>query len=122
MRIIRSAALALPFLFASPQLAQAAPQVLYTDIISGPNSGGEGNLGAYLSIFGKGFGSGSLGSGVKVYLNDVEVSRYILLSTSKGRSDIQQISVQIGAVGNPAAGTPVPIKVVVRPSWSTRVG
>ena len=42
-----------------------APLVLYTDIASGPNSGGENNAGAYLSIFGKNFGAGGLGQGVQ---------------------------------------------------------
>ena len=38
------------------------PVVLYTDIASGPNSGGENNHGAYLSIFGNNFVNGCLGT------------------------------------------------------------
>ena len=97
--------------------ASGAPKVLYTDITSGPNVGGENNKGIYLSIFGKNFGSSGLGSTVKVFLNDVEVDNYRYLGASKGRSDIQQITVQIGAVGIATNGTttsaPLPIKVVV---------
>lgn len=77
----------------------AAPKVLYTDIVAGPNSGGENNNGAYLSIFGKNFG-GNL-SAVKVYIGGGEVARYIYLGPSLGRPDVQQISVQLG----PAAAT-----------------
>lgn len=91
----------------------AAPEIIYTDIVSGPNSGGENNQGAYLSIFGKNFGSSGLGSTVRVYINNMEVSRYRSLGASKGRTDIQQITVQVGALGNPAPGVPLPIKVIV---------
>ncbi len=90
-----------------------APQVYYTDIVSGPNNGGENNKGIYLSIFGKNFGSSGLGTSARVYINDVEVDNYRYLGASKGRTDIQQITVQIGAVGNPTPGLALPIKVVV---------
>jgi hypothetical protein len=93
--------------------ATDAPQVYYTDIVSGPNSGGENNKGIYLSIFGKNFGSSGLGSTVRVYINNVEVDNYRYLGASKGRSDIQQITVQVGALGNPTPGVALPIKVVV---------
>jgi len=73
----------------------AAPKVLYTDIIAGPNSGGEGNNGAYLSIFGKNFGNNI--SNVHVYVGGGEVARYIYLGSSLGRPDVQQISVQLGS-------------------------
>jgi hypothetical protein len=89
------------------------PQVLYTDIVSGPNSGGENNKGAYLSVFGKNFGSTGLGTTVKVYINDVEVDNYRYLGASKGRPDIQQITVQVGALKNPKPGDLLAIKVIV---------
>jgi Divergent InlB B-repeat domain len=87
------------------------PLVLYTDIASGPNTGGENNKGIYLSIFGKNFGAHS--ASVKVYINGVEVDNYRYFGPSKGRTDIQQVTVQVGALGNPVVGTPLPIKVVV---------
>jgi hypothetical protein len=90
-----------------------APLVLYTDLISGPISGGENDKGVYLSIFGKNFGSSGLGSTVKVYIGGAEAGNYRYLGSSKGRSDIQQITVQVGALGNPAPGTALPIQVVV---------
>lgn len=96
------------------------PLVIYTDIVSGPNSGGENNKGAYLSIFGKNFGAQGLGSTVKVYINNVEVDNYRYLGASKGRTDIQQITVQVGALGNPKLGVPLAIKVVVNGIASNR--
>lgn len=79
---------------AFPLAALAAPAVLYTDIDSGPNTGGENNNGAYLSIFGKGFGTNL--SQVKVYVGNGEVARYMYLGTSLGRPDVQELSVQLG--------------------------
>ncbi len=90
-----------------------APHVSYTDIVSGPNNGGENGKGIYLSIFGTDFGSAGLGTSVKVFINNVEVDNYRYLGVSKGRQDIQQITVQVGALGNPTPGTALPIKVVV---------
>jgi hypothetical protein len=89
-----------------PVVAEAAPRIFYTDIDSGPNTGGENDNGAYLSIFGKGFGA-DLGQ-VKVYVGDGEVARYMYLGPSLGRPDVQQLSVQLGK-----AASSGPIKVVV---------
>ncbi len=97
------------------------PVALYTDITSGPNTGGENGNGIYLTVFGKNFGAGALGSAVKVYINDVEVAHYFgsAPKASRGRTDIQQIAVQIGALGRVAAvagnapSAPLPIKVIV---------
>lgn len=74
--------------------AASAPVVVYTDIVAGPNVNGENNKGAYLSVFGRNFGSDI--SKVKVYVGSGEVARYIYLGASLGRPDIQQISVQLG--------------------------
>lgn len=89
-----------------PLAVLAAPTVLYTDIESGPNTGGENNNGAYLSIFGNGFGTTL--SQVKVYVGNGEVTRYMYLGSSHGRPDVQQLSVQLGP--NTSTGA---IKVVV---------
>jgi hypothetical protein len=70
------------------------PVVLYTDIIAGPNTGGENNEGAYLSIFGVNFGSNL--SNVSVTVGGGTVARVIYLGPSNGRPDVQQISVQLG--------------------------
>lgn len=93
-------------LVAFPTMAVAAPTILYTDITSGPNTGGENNNGAYLSLFGKEFGSDI--NSVQVYVGSGQVARKIYLGTSLGRPDIQELAVQLGS-----ATTSGPIKVVV---------
>ncbi len=97
-------ALALIILLVS--FASAQPIILYTDITSGPSTGGEDDNGAIVSIFGKGFKDNI--SAIKVYIGDGEVARNVYLGKSLGRPDIQQLAVQIG----PAA-TSGKIRVVV---------
>ena len=87
------------------------PRVIFTDVVSGPNSGGESNDGAYLSIFGQNFGTTGLGTNVTVTIGGVEVARYLTLGASMARPDIQQLTVQVGALGSPTPGTPLPIEV-----------
>ena len=74
----------------------AAPRVYYTDILSGPNIGGENDHGTYLSIFGVGFGESRGDS--KVYINGVEVADYKYWGESQyGQQGIQQITIQPGS-------------------------
>ncbi len=87
--------------------------MVYTDIDSGPNSGGENNNGAYLSIFGQNFGTSGLGTHVKVTIGGVEVASYLTIGASLGRADFQQITVQVGALGSPTPGQALPIQVMV---------
>ncbi len=87
--------------------------MIYTDIVSGPNSGGENGKGIYLSVFGRNFGNSGLGSKVRMYINDVEVDNYRYLGPSRGRPEIQQITAQIGALGHPRPGVALPVKVTV---------
>jgi len=92
---------------------RAAPVVLYTDIVSGPTTGGEGGKGAYLSLFGRNFGTGGLGTRIKVYVGTAEVDNYRYLGPSRGRDDVQQVTVQLGALGGQAAGVALPVTLVV---------
>jgi hypothetical protein len=46
--------------------AQPAPHIFYSDLDSGPNSGGQDNKGAFVTIYGKGFGSGRGSSTVSI--------------------------------------------------------
>ncbi|MFC1610666.1 MopE-related protein [Myxococcota bacterium] len=94
-----------------PAAAAANPVILYTDILSGPSTGGEGNHGAYLSIFGKGFGATRGSSSVTI--GGVEVADYVqwgALSRVHDSHGVLQISVRIGAA---IAGTRQPIVVTV---------
>lgn len=96
--------------------AAPAPIVFYTDALSGPINGGEDNLGAYLSIFGKNFGSpGGLGTTTKVYIGAAEVANYRYLGPSAvgTKLGIQQITVQVGPLGNPVLGQALPVRVEV---------
>ncbi|MDH5648408.1 MAG: right-handed parallel beta-helix repeat-containing protein [Gammaproteobacteria bacterium] len=77
-----------------PAFSGKQPVILYTDIVSGPVTGGENGAGTYLSLFGTGFGD-SLDD-VKVLINGREAASYKYLGSSKGRPDIQQLSVQPG--------------------------
>ena len=79
----------------NPVTVAGAPVILYTDIVAGPNTGGENNNGTYLSIFGVNFGSNL--SNVSVTVGGGAVAKVIYLGASNGRPDIQQISVQLGA-------------------------
>jgi hypothetical protein len=67
------------------------PLILYTDIVSGPNSGGEGSNGIYLTIFGAHFGAARGTS--KVTINGQAVAQYPLWSDTK-------IGVQVGHVSS----------------------
>ncbi len=102
----------------APTQSQTQPLILYTDIVAGPNSGGENNNGAYLSLFGLNFGNPQdLGMNTKVYINNVEVADYKYLGDAYTQflgpaKPIQMISVQIGALGNPATGVALPVKLV----------
>ena len=98
---------------ASASMAAPVPVVLYTDIASGPNTGGENGDGAYLSVFGKHFGSGGLGSSTKVTVGGVEVAAYRSLGSAKGRADIQQLTVQVGALSGVPLGSAAPVRVIV---------
>lgn len=76
----------------------AAPVIFYTDIVSGPNTGGENNNGTYLSIFGKGFGT-SRGTST-VTINGIEVAAYKQWGAPSKVYDshgIQVITVQPGS-------------------------
>jgi len=99
----------------APAPVTGAPIVTFTDAVSGPVTGGENNLGGYLSIFGLNFGSASgLGTTTKVYIGGVEVANYRYLGTAKvgGKLGLQQIAVQVGNLNLPL-GTAEPVKVVV---------
>jgi hypothetical protein len=92
---------------------RGAPVVLYTDIVSGPNDGGENGKGAYLSLFGRNFGNGSASTSVQVKIGGHDIDNVRFVGASHGRSDIQQITVQVGPLGSPPLGTPLPIQVLI---------
>lgn len=93
-----------------------APIVVYTDALTGPTSGGENNQGAYLSIFGKNFGApADLGARTKALIGNKEVANYRYLGPAKvaGKLGLQQLTVQVGALGGVGVGAHLPVQVVV---------
>ena len=66
------------------------PLILYTDIISGPNSGGEGDNGIYLTIFGTHFGA-TRGTS-KVTINGHAL--YELVNQTKFQNSLLEIAAQ----------------------------
>ena len=112
--VLRS--LAATIVMVSTAMAAVAPRVVFTDVPSGPVSGGEGNQGAYLSIFGRNFGSpDGLGTRTKVTIGGVEVANYRSLGPSQvaDRLGLQQLTVQVGALTGKAAGQAWPVRVLV---------
>lgn len=92
--------------------AWAAPRIFYTDVVSGPNTGGEGNNGTYLSIFGKRFGTTRGTSTVRI--GGVEVATYKCWnctdSYTQPKTGIQKITVQLGS-GIPSGTQPIVVTV-----------
>ncbi len=86
-----------------------APHLLYTDVVSGPTSGGEDNAGAYLALFGRHFGD-DLGA-IDVFIGGVSVAKKLSLGASKGRADVQQLTVQVGALGGATGSLPIELRV-----------
>jgi hypothetical protein len=99
--------------------------LLYTDIVAGPTTGGEGNNGAYLSIYGLNLASkfSDLGSTTRVYVCGTEVANYRVLTgavnsgtTGPGNGvyntfGIERLTVQVGALGTPTAGVACAIDI-----------
>ncbi len=93
--------------------APEAPQLLYLDLIAAPTTGGENDAGAYVSLFGRNFGSDL--SRVHVFFGTHEAAIYRHLGPSKGREDVQQVTVQIGRI-DPGEK---PVRIVVDGRSST---
>jgi hypothetical protein len=118
-----------------PTASPGAPFLINTDVVSGSLTGGESNLGGYLSLFGTGFGYASTGataqaalgsaSGARVWLRRStanggdnvwrEVANYRALIPSRvyPRLGVEQIIVQLGGLGGQAAGAVLDVKVTV---------
>lgn len=91
-----------------------APHMLYTDVVSGPTRGGEGDQGAYLSIFGRHFGTDL--SAIEVRIGGHRVAKLLSLGPSKGRADVQQLTVQVGSLEGATGTLPIEVQVSAQPS------
>lgn len=105
------------FTFAvTPMVPGTAPILICSDVVAGPISGGENNLGQYLTLWGFRMGvSGDLGGSTKLYIGAHEVANYRELVTDVLDArfpGMQRLTVQVGAIGNPPLGVPLPITLV----------
>lgn len=104
-----------------------APRILYTDITSGPVSGGENNKGSYLSIYGifPSLTFSDLGVTSFVTVGGVNVDNYRCLAKASGSGSggigrgvfeswgIKRITVQVGALAGLTLGTAYPISISI---------
>ncbi len=60
----------------------ADPVLFFTDLTSGPNTGGQDNLGSFISIYGEGFGAQRGNSTVRI--GAAEVARYVTWGQDNG--------------------------------------
>lgn len=102
-----------------------APVILFTDFVSGPTTGGDGNNGAFLSIYGFNFGNFSdWGVTSHVTIGGVEVANYRCLVPMCGSGSgigrgvfdtwgAKCLTVQVGALGSPTAGVPLKIDMTI---------
>ncbi len=58
------------------------PRIFFTDLESGPNTGGQDNLGAFITIWGEGFGA-TRGNSI-VTIGGVEVAKYVTWGQDNG--------------------------------------
>ena len=97
-----------------PQVAPRAaassplrPHIFFTDVETGPTTGGPGNLGIPISIFGKGFGAARGNS--RVTIGGTAVASYLVWGAANAHNkDLDMIVVQPGAL---RSGGPIEIIV-----------
>lgn len=99
-----------------PSGFQTSPTLLYTDIVSGPTTGGEGNKGSYISLFGYSFGrQADLGtpSGARVFIGGVEVANYRYMGVSRVYDVLQVVKIicQVGSLGGQTGALDVKVTV-----------
>jgi hypothetical protein len=102
------------------------PIIAYTDFVAGPTTGGENNKGCYLSVYGWNLGKFSdWGVNNHLLIGGVEVDNYRCLAKCIGSGiagmgngvfetfGLMRLTVQVGAIGSPTAGTALNISMTV---------
>ncbi|KAB2963844.1 MAG: hypothetical protein F9K16_05735 [Thermoanaerobaculia bacterium] len=87
--------IALALALALPAGAAAQPRLLFSDLESGPDTGGALNLGVFVTLFGEGFGAAQGNS--TVTFGGAEVARYVSWQQNAGARGLDRIVVQPGA-------------------------
>jgi hypothetical protein len=88
------AVLALALALALPSAATAQPRLFFTDLESGPVTGGDQDLGAFVTLYGEGFGA-TQGASI-VTFGGTRVARYVSWQESVGARGLDRIVVQPG--------------------------
>jgi len=70
------------------------PRLFFTDLESGPNTGGQDDLGAFVTLYGEGFGAQRGTSTVS--LGGHEVGRYVIWGQDNAARGLDMIAVQLG--------------------------
>jgi Bacterial Ig-like domain (group 3)/Chitobiase/beta-hexosaminidase C-terminal domain/NHL repeat len=99
----------------------AVPVILFTDIQSGPATGGENGNGVYLTLFGYNFGGSQGTSTVKI--NGTSVAQYLFWG-SANVGNLEKISVQIaaGTTTGPIVVTAGGYTSINNPAFTVRAG
>lgn len=84
----------LALVLALPAAAAAQPRLLFTDLESGPDSGGDLNLGVFVTLYGEGFGATQGNS--TVTFGGVQVARYVSWQQNAAARGLDRIVVQPG--------------------------
>jgi hypothetical protein len=101
--------------------ATAAPRLFFSDLVSGPTNGGEGDRGVFVTLWGEGFGSQRGDS--RVTVGGGEVARYLVWGENNGGArGLDRIVVQLGSqarsggiVVSVGGESSQPLPFVVRP-------
>lgn len=99
-------------ILAMPLFGQEAPRIFYSDLESGPNSGGENNRGAYVTIYGNAFGS-TQGSS-KITVGGGAVAAYPIWSNTKITFQLGSSAATGNIVVTTATGTSNALPFTVR--------
>jgi hypothetical protein len=82
------------FALALPSAATAQPRLFFTDLESGPVTGGDQDLGAFVTLYGEGFGA-TQGASI-ITFGGTQVARYVSWQESVGARGLDRIVVQPG--------------------------
>lgn len=99
-----------------PSGFQTTPTLVFTDIVAGSTTGGDGGNGHFLTLYGYNFGRFSdigTASGARVYIGGVEVANYrcMGLAPTYAYNQLEFITVQVGALAGQTGA--LDVKMVV---------
>ena len=78
----------------TPPVAGLGPRLFFTDLESGPNTGGQDDLGCFVAIYGEGFGASRGNSTVTI--GGREVAKYVIWGEDNAARKLDAMVVQLG--------------------------